>query len=180
MSFFFFLIFGREEKRSSLAASVLLKIKEDCTLLLLLTDTVKNNVSEIEPKQRKVCSSLSSIAHFISLSIMKWPFFLELAGRGNGLLHRIRIFLCLLFSHLQGKCYLHRWIHWGGEHEIDHLLFFPYGNPVCIFLFFISDVRGKKGESYFSVSLLIGFFHRHRVQIVCWWQWEIWFPRFGV
>lgn len=44
-------IFGREEKKNSLAALLLLKIKEDCTLLLLLTDTVKNNVSDMEPKQ---------------------------------------------------------------------------------------------------------------------------------
>lgn len=87
---------------------------------------------------------------------MKWPFFLELAGGGNGLLHRIRIFLCLLFSHLQGKCYLMN--SWWGEHEINHSLFFPYGNLVWIVLFSISDVRGKKGECCFSLSLLIGFF----------------------
>lgn len=47
----FFFKYLREEKRNSLAASVLLKIKEDCAFLLLLTDNVKNNVSEIEPKQ---------------------------------------------------------------------------------------------------------------------------------
>lgn len=56
----YFFIFGREEKRNSLAASVLLEIKEDCDLLLLITDAVQNNMSEIEPKQRKVHSSPSS------------------------------------------------------------------------------------------------------------------------
>lgn len=68
--FFFIYIFGREEKRNSLAASVLLKIKEDCALLLLLTDTVKNNASEMEPKQRKVCSFLISnwVALYLILS----------------------------------------------------------------------------------------------------------------
>lgn len=44
-------IFGREGKKNSLAALVLLKIEEDCALLLLLTDSVKNNVSDMEPKK---------------------------------------------------------------------------------------------------------------------------------
>lgn len=44
-------IFGREKKKNSLAAFVLLKIRGDCALLLLLTAAVKNNVSDMEPKQ---------------------------------------------------------------------------------------------------------------------------------
>lgn len=157
----FFLYLG--EQRNSLAASVLLKIREGCALQPLPADTVKN-VSDVEPKQRKVCSSLSSSWVALQLILsgsLSWHgllSFLQLEGGGSGLLYRKSVFLRLLFHHLQGNCYLHRWIHGWRQHEINHSLFFSYGNLVWIFLFCISDVRGKGVEYGFSLSLLIGFF----------------------
>lgn len=66
LDYFFFLYLG--EKRNSFAASVLLKIREECALQPLPADTVQSNVSDVEPKQRKVCSSLSS--NWVALSLI--------------------------------------------------------------------------------------------------------------